>query len=68
MRGVAILAWLLVEDGRVRYVDDNSHSVMHHAGRIRIAVHGHNIGEDVERLPECLVNVSPERLFRVSGT
>ncbi|MDP1591973.1 MAG: hypothetical protein Q8M07_29705 [Prosthecobacter sp.] len=44
------------------------HSVIHHAGCIRIAVHGHNTDEDVERRLECPGKVSPTHLFWVSGT
>ncbi|MBX7206958.1 MAG: aminotransferase class V-fold PLP-dependent enzyme [Verrucomicrobiaceae bacterium] len=35
---------------------ENIH-VMHHAGRIRIAVHGYNTAEDADRLLECLAKV-----------
>ena len=34
-------------------IKENIH-VMHHAGRIRVAVHGYNTGDDADRLLQCL--------------
>ncbi|MCH2116235.1 MAG: aminotransferase class V-fold PLP-dependent enzyme [Pirellulales bacterium] len=53
-----IVAFRHPDAGRIhRALDENQIHVMSHAGRLRIAIHGYNTGDDVERFLDVLQNV-----------